>query len=133
MSAAALVSLSQLEARNLSLQNAMAKKTGAENKFISTKQELTITGIEFSSVQQEYIEKLSKAESDKFSSLSLIAGSEGDIAKLQNQYASYVIRNNMYYVIAPQSGQIVNATASGIGEILKEGDMLVNIVSDKFE
>jgi len=128
-----LVSLCQLEARNVSLQNAMAKKTGAENKFISTKQELTITGIEFSSVQQEYIEKLSKAESDKFSSLSLIAGSEGDIAKLQNQYASYVIRNNMYYVIAPQSGQIVNATASGIGEILKEGDMLVNIVPDKFE
>ena len=56
----------------------------------------------FNAIQQEYLEKVSKAESDKFGSLSLIAGSEGEIAKLQNQYTSYVIRNGMYYVLASQ-------------------------------
>ncbi len=123
-----LVSLTQLETRNQSFQNAIAKKISAENKFLATNQDISITQIEFSAIQQEYTEKLSKAESDKYGSLSQIAGSQGDIAKLQNQYASYSIRNGMYYIIAPQSGQIVKARTSGIGEILKEGDMLVNIV-----
>jgi len=123
-----LVSLTQLETRNQLFQNTTAKKISSENKFLSTKQDISITQIEFSAIQQEYIEKLSKAEGDKYGSLTQIAGGEGDIAKLQNQYASYIIRNGMYYIIAPQSGQIVKARTSGIGEILKEGDMLVNIV-----
>lgn len=123
-----LVSLTQLEIRNQTFQNSSAKKISAENKFLSTKQEINITRLEFNTVQQEYLEKVSKAESDKFGSLSMLAGSQGDIAKLQNQYASYSIRNGMYYVVAPQSGQIIKARTSGIGEILKEGDMLVHIV-----
>ncbi len=128
-----LVSLTQLESRNQSFQNANAKKISAENKFLSAKQDISITKIEFSATQQEYIEKLSKAEGDKYGSLTQIAGGQGDIAKLQNQYASYSIRNGMYYIIAPQSGQIVKARTSGIGEILKEGDMLVNIVPKEVE
>ncbi len=34
----------------------------------------------------------------------------------------------MYYIIAPQDGQIIKATKSGIGEIVKEGEMLIHIV-----
>ena len=30
------------------------------------------------------------------------------IAKLENQYASYSIRNGMYYVFAPQDGQAIS-------------------------
>lgn len=128
-----LVSMTQLEQRNQQFQNAQAKKISAENKFLASKQDFSITRIEFSAVQQEYAEKVSKAESDRFGSLSMVAGGQGDIAKLQNQFASYTIRNGMYYVIAPQSGQIVRARTSGIGEILKEGEMLVNIVPDKID
>ena len=128
-----LVSLTQLEGRNINYQNSAAKKISAENKYLATKQEMNIVTIEFSSVQQEYIEKVSKAESDKFGSLSLIAGGQGDLAKLQNQYASYTIRNAMYYIIAPQSGQIVKVRTAGIGEVLKEGDLLLHIVPDEIE
>lgn len=128
-----LVSLTQLEGRNINFQNSAAKKISAENKYLATKQEMNIVTIEFSSVQQEYIEKVSKAESDKFGSLSLIAGGQGDLAKLQNQYASYTIRNAMYYIIAPQSGQIVKVRTAGIGEVLKEGDLLLHIVPDEIE
>ncbi len=39
----------------------------------------------------------------------------------------------MYYIIAPQSGQIIQAGNSGIGEIVKEGQMLVHIVPDEVE
>lgn len=128
-----LVSLTQLETRNQSYQHALAKKTSAENKWVATKQEAGITRIEFSAVQQEYTEKIAKAEGDKYGSLSLLAGNQADIAKLQNQYASYQIRNGMYYVIAPQSGQIVKAKTAGLGEVVKEGEMLVHIVPAQAE
>lgn len=128
-----LVSLTQLEGRNQGFQNAAAKKISAENKFLATRQEIAIAQIEFNAVQQDYTEKAAKAEGDKFGSLSQIAGSQGEIAKLQSQYASYAIRNGMYFVIAPQSGQIVKAKTAGIGEMVKEGDMLVNIVPDSVD
>ncbi len=123
-----LVSLTQLEQRNQAYQSALAKKTSAENKLTASRQELGIVQLEFSAVQQEYNEKVSKAQSDRFGSLSSAAAGQGEIAKLQNQYTSYAIRNGMYYVIAPQSGQIIQALKSGIGEVVKEGDMLVHIV-----
>ena len=128
-----LVSLTQLEQRNQAFQSTLAKKISAENKLIASKQDRNITQIEFSAVQQEYAEKVSKAESDRFGSLSLVATSEGEIAKLQNLYAGYTIRNGLYYILAPQSGQIVKAGTSGIGEILKDGEMLVHIVPDQLE
>jgi multidrug resistance efflux pump len=128
-----LVSLTQLEQRNQSYQGALAKRTSAENKLMSSRQESNILQVEYGALQQEYFEKISKAESDKYSTLSMVATGEGDIAKLQNQYASYTIRNNMYFVIAPQSGQIVKAKTAGIGEIVKEGEMLVNIVPDEID
>ena len=128
-----LVSLTQLEQRNQTFQSTLAKKISAENKLIASKQDRNITQIEFSAVQQEYAEKVSKAESDRFGSLSLVATSEGEIAKLQNLYAGYTIRNGLYYILAPQSGQIIKAGTSGIGEILKDGEMLVHIVPDQLE
>ncbi len=128
-----LVSLTQLELRNQGFQNALAKKISAENKFLSTKQDISITQIEFNTVQQEYLEKVSKAESDKFGSLSMMATSQGEISKLENQFASYAIRNGMYYIVAPQNGQIVKARTAGIGEVLMEGDMLVNIVPNQID
>lgn len=133
LSDSGLVSLTQLEQRNQVYQNAVAKKIAAENKFTNTKQDVTITRIEMNSVEQEYAEKISKAQGDQFQSLSLIASGQGDIAKLQNEYTNYSIRNGLYYVTAPQSGQITKAKKAGIGEIIKDGEMLVEIVPDKIQ
>ncbi len=128
-----LVSLTQLEQRNQSFQNAMAKKVSAENKLANSRQDLTITRIEMNSVQQDYLEKVAKAQGDQFQSMSQIATGEGDVAKLENQYSNYSIRNGMYYITAPQSGQIVKAKKAGIGEVVKEGEMIVEIVPDRIE
>lgn len=128
-----LVSLTQLEQRNQGYQNAMAKKISAENKYSNTVQELNLLRIEMNSAQQEYAEKAAKAEGDRFQSLSEIASSEGEVAKLQNQFSSYSIRNGMYYIIAPQGGQIVQAKKAGIGEVVKEGEILLNIVPDNIQ
>ena len=128
-----LVSLTQLEIRNQQFQNAQAKKISAENKLSNSKQDLTITRIEMSTLKQENLEKVSKAQGEQFQSLTQIASGQADIAKLQNQYASYNIRNGMYYVLASQSGQIVKAQKSGIGEFVKDGDMIAEIVPDRIQ
>jgi multidrug efflux pump subunit AcrA (membrane-fusion protein) len=128
-----LVSLTQLETRNQQYQNALAKKISAENKLSSSKQDLTITRIEMNALQQENIEKVAKAQGDQFQSLTQIASGQADIAKLENQYASYTIRNGMYYVVASQSGQVIKAQKAGIGEFVKDGDMIAEIVPDKIQ
>lgn len=123
-----LISLVQLEQRNQSNQNALAKKMSAEIKFTNTKTDLVNTMIELSQARQEYTEKIFKTQSDKASAQSDMATSQAEVAKLSNQYANYKIRAGMYFLIAPQDGQVVQAKKSGINEIVKEGEMLVEIV-----
>ena len=85
------------------------QKTKAENDIAQTQQDLTITGIEQNSVEQEYTEKIAKAQGEQYQSMSQIASSQGDVAKLKNQVTNYTIRNGMYYILAPQGGQIIQA------------------------
>lgn len=128
-----LVSLTQLETRNQQFQNAQAKKISAENKLANSKQDLTIARIEMSALQQENLEKVTKAQGDQYQALTQIATGQADIAKLENQYASYAIRNGMYYILASQSGQVVKAQKAGIGEYVKDGEMIAAIVPDKIQ
>ena len=128
-----LVSLTQLEQRNVSFQNATAKKTSAEIKFMYAKKELGILQLELNGTLKDYNEKISKASGEKFQSLSQIATGQADIAKLQNQYMNYDIRSKLYYITAPQSGQVVKAKKAGMGEIVKEGEMIVEIVPDNIQ
>lgn len=123
-----LVSLTQLQQRNVSYQNALAKKTSAENKLAQTQQEITSQNIEQNAVIQEYTEKLSKTEGDRFQSMGQVAGSTGDIAKLENQVATYKVRKGLYYILATQDGQITQLTKAGIGEIVKDAETIGIIV-----
>lgn len=123
-----LVSLTQLQQRNVSYQNALAKKTSAENKLAQTQQEIAAQNIEQNAVIQEYTEKLSKTEGDRFQSMGQVAGSTGDIAKLENQVATYKVRKGLYYILATQDGQITQLTKAGIGEIVKDAETIGIIV-----
>lgn len=128
-----LISLTQLEQRNQAQQQAFAKKISAENKLASTWQELLNASIEINAINQDYTEKIAKAEGEQYQSLSQIAGGQGEIAKLENQFSNYLIRSGMYYITAPQAGQVIKAKKSGIGEIIKEGEMIVEIVPERVE
>ncbi len=128
-----LVSLTQFQQRSISYQNVLAKKTGIQNKIIQTKQDITANSIEVNSVIQDYQEKLSKIEGDRYSILGQIEGSEGDIAKLENQAANYKVRQGLYYVLASQDGQVVQLNKAGIGEILKETESIGVIVPQKVD
>jgi multidrug resistance efflux pump len=126
-----LVSQTQLQQRNLTYQNSQAKKITIENKILQTEQEIVNVRLEQNSATQDYTEKISKAEGDRYQSASQISSGQAEIAKLENQVSSYTIRNGMYIITAPQDGQIIQSKKSGIGEILKEGERLMMIVPDK--
>ncbi len=127
------ISLVDFEKRKANYQTAYAKKVSAENKLIQSKQELTILQIEKNSVHQDFADKLAKAEGDKYSSISDAATADGEVAKLKNLYANYDIRNQLYYVIAPQDGQITKAKKAGINEFIKEGEIIAEIVPNKIQ
>lgn len=128
-----LVSLTQFQQRSVSYQNALAKKTATENKLAQTRQEIVNVSIEQNATIQDYNEKLSKTEGDRFQSMGQIEGSDGDIAKLENQVANYKARQGLYFVIASQDGQVVQINKAGIGEILKDGESIATIVPDKVD
>lgn len=128
-----VISKTDLENRRVKVQEALSKKTSADNKFISAKNELLNSEIDLNTVQQDYQEKLMKAESDKFSVLSALYEGEGSLTKLQNQLANYTMRKGFYYVLAPQDGYITKTNVQGIGEILKEGAALCSIVPNQKE
>ncbi|CAN5658350.1 biotin/lipoyl-binding protein [soil metagenome] len=128
-----VISLIDFERRKISFQNAQAKRISSENKLMQSKQDLLTLAIEKNSTIQDYTDKISKADGDRYASISGAASTEADIAKLQNMYASYDVRNKLYYVLAPQSGQIVQTKKAGIGETLKENDLIAEIVPDHFQ
>ncbi len=122
------ISLTDFEKRKINYQNSLAKVNSATNKLMQSRQELTILRIEQNATLQEYADKIAKAQGDGFSSLSDAASTRADIAKLQNQYQNYNRRSQLYYVLASQAGQITKAKKAGIGEVVKEGEMIVEIV-----
>lgn len=128
-----VASLLSLEQRSQAVQDAMAKRTSAEIKLANSIQEQTRLQLELNGERQQYLEKISKAEGDRFTTSSQIATGIGDIAKLENLYTSYDIRNQLYYVVAPQDGQVTKARKAGLNEVVKEGEMLVEIVPSNYQ
>lgn len=128
-----LKSLTELEQRRQSFQNAESKKVVCENKLTNAKNDLLNTRIEMNSVEREYSEKIAKITSEKFSTLSEITSGEGEISKLKNQFSNYAIRNGFYFLLAPQDGQITKTIKAGIGEIIKEGEQVAKIVPVNFQ
>ncbi|MBG9378096.1 HlyD family efflux transporter periplasmic adaptor subunit [Panacibacter sp. DH6] len=128
-----VISLVDFERRKVSYQNAQAKKINAENKLMQSRQEQLTLAIEKNATVQDYTDKVAKAEGDRFASLSASATTAADISKLKNTYASYDVRNKLYFVLAPQSGQVVQTKKAGIGEVVKEGDLIAEIVPDHFQ
>jgi multidrug resistance efflux pump len=123
-----LASLAQVEQRLQSYQSALAKKTSAEIKFSNTKTDLVNARMEQQGTAQEYAEKSFKARGERAAAQSEMATGQAELSKLSNQYANYAIRAGQYYLIAPQSGQVVGAAKSGINEIVKEGEKLLEII-----
>lgn len=99
-----------------------------EYKYRGAQADYVNAQIELDRVQAEYLDKISKAESDRNQTEAEIFETEAEIAKLRNEYANMQIRNQQYQIIAPQDGIIVKAMKAGIGETIKEGDAVCMIM-----
>lgn len=125
-------SLSDLEEKRRKLQETQAKKISAENKLASTRAELLNALIDLNGIAADYADKIAKAESDRFSTLSSQFDAEGSAAKLESQYSSYDARAKFYYVLAPQDCYINKVLKKGLGEVVKENEELVSIMPADF-
>lgn len=128
-----LKSKTDYEYRKLALQKTQAALITYENKLLSSKNDIINAQIEINSVKAEYQDKISKAESDKFTAMSNMYDAEVLVTKMQNQYMNYSMRTGFYYITAPQDGYITKTIQSGIGETLKEGEEILSIMPANYD
>ncbi len=123
-----LKSLTDLESRRIKLRETEAKYISAENKLLQSRNAYGVQEMEINRLFNELNEKLSKIDSDRFSAESMAYNAQNEIQKLQNKLNSVVTRSGYYYVTAPQDGYLARAIQVGIGEIIKEGTPVINII-----
>lgn len=128
-----LVSKVELERRQVAQQQANATLIDAQNQLLDARNELLNAELEINGVRNDYRDKLSKAESEKFASLSQRYTTEAEVSKMQVDLANYTVRAGNYYVTAPQDGYITKAVVTGVGETVKEGDPLVSVMPARFD
>lgn len=123
-----LKSLTELETRRLKFQETSAKLVSATNKLAVSRNELINAQIELNSIEVDYQDKIAKAQSDLAATQSEIFSTGGELAKLDNEYANIVVRTSQYHIVAPQTGYVVKAIQTGIGETVKPGETVVTIM-----
>ena len=128
-----LKSLTDLEKREQNLQKSEAEYISTINKFQSSKAAVKAVLAEISGIEAKYKESAAKASSDRFSALSNKYDAEGTINKLENSLANYEVRNNYYFITAPQDGIITKTIKAGLGEIIKEGEEVATIMPSDYE
>jgi multidrug resistance efflux pump len=120
--------LTEVEQKNLKVQETNAKRIAAENKLQISQNELLNAQIELGAVESEYASKIAKAEAERFSTLSEKYNAEAKAGKLRNEFENYRRRSAFYYITAPQDGYVTKAMLQGVGETVKEGENIVSIM-----
>jgi len=128
-----LKAVKDVEEKRLKLQETQAKLISQENKYLASQNELINAQIELSRINAQYADKISKAQSDRFTAQSSQFDTEAQVTKLENDYTNYKVRNSLLYITAPQSGYINKAIRGGIGGTFKEGEELVGIMPSKYD
>lgn len=125
--------LIDLEDKRLKNQDMLAKTLAQQNKLIQSRNEVLNARLELTSTLADYREKIAKAEAELSSTISTQFDASANLSKLRISYDNYVIRSGYYYVLAPQSGYIAKAITTGLGELIKEGEALVQIIPESPE
>lgn len=120
--------------RNKKLYNAgnipLTKFQEIEYKYQGAQADYLNARIELDRVAAEYLDKISKSESELSSTRADVFDDEGELASLRNTFANTEIRNNQYQIVSPQDGYIVHAVVTGLGETIKEGDPVCTIMPE---
>ena len=122
-----------VEDKRLKLQETEAKLISQKNKLLASKNEVINSQVEISRVSASYADKISKAQSDRFTAESSQFDTEAQVSKLDNQYSNYKMRNDLMHIQAPYDGYINRAIRGGVGQTFKEGEALVGIMPAKVD
>lgn len=128
-----LKSQTDKENRDMKLQSAKAYEIEAFNKLLASRSELISTKVELSTVQTKYQTNIAKTMSELSTANSSLLDAQIEYQKLDNLLNNYSIRNDMYYLLAPQDGYISQTLVKGVGEVVKEGEPIVTIMPDDYE
>ena len=128
-----LKAIKDVEEKRMKLQESQAKLIAQENKLLASRNDVINAQLELSRINQEYVDKISKAQSDMFTAQSNSYDTEAQVTKLENNYTNYKIRNGLLYVTAPVNGFINKALKGGLGVTFKEGEELVGIMPEQFD
>lgn len=127
-----LKSRTDLEKKNIKLQETKSYELAAKNKWFNSKNELLNLKMELNSIEVKFQADLNKIQSDRLSTISNKLDTENSLTKLENQYSNYLYRNGLYYITAPQSGFITKTISSGIGETIKEGEKILTLMPKNY-
>jgi len=128
-----LKAVKDVEENRLKLQESQAKLISQENKYLASKNDVLNAEMEISSVQASYNDKISKAQSDKYTAQSSQYDTRAQVSKLENEYSNYELRDKLRYVTASQDGYINKVLRGGIGVTFKEGESLVSIMPSQID
>lgn len=128
-----LKSLTELEIKKAKLQEEQAYLIGNKNYVLQSQNNILNAKMEIISLENEYNEKVAKSYADRFSTLSDRSDAEVNVSKYKNTLKNYELRNQYYYVTAPQSGYVTKIAKAGIGEIFKEGASIVTIMPADYD
>ena len=126
-------SLTDMEDKRVKAQSTGAKLIASENKLETSRNELDNARLELSTIKYSYNQKIAKAESDKFSTLSSKYDAEAGVSKLKIEASNYERRSQFYFITAPQDCFITKALKPGVGETIKEGDGIVSIMPADYQ
>ncbi|SIN75391.1 HlyD family secretion protein [Algoriphagus halophilus] len=128
-----LRSLTDLESRRLKFQDVQAKLLSVENDYLISQNEMISAKIELNTIDNEFRDKIAKTRSEIYTAMSSQYDAEATTTKLENQYSNYEARTGFRYILAPQNGYLAKAIQVGIGETIKEGDQILNIIPSDAE
>lgn len=121
-------SLTDLEQRQLRLQESQARLEGVRRQFEVVGLEKENARMALQALRVDIQGKIAKTESDRFGVLSERNKQAAQVEKLENERNNYQVRQSLYVVRAPQDGYINRLYVPGIGTNVKEGEPLLELV-----
>ncbi|WP_462252188.1 HlyD family secretion protein [Ekhidna sp.] len=124
------ITLTKFQEIENKFQMSGAKVLKAENEWLQRKADLANATLELASIDAEYSDKISKAQSNLNETIAGRNETQAEIVKMENELTNVQVRQSQYQIKAPQSGYVVHAVKVGIGETIKEGGAVATILPE---
>jgi membrane fusion protein, adhesin transport system len=123
-----LVSQRDWEQARVVFEGRRARVVELEARLATRLNELENAQIQMNALEAEFTSRINNALGALGQAQTDIAGAREGIAQLETRYMNIVVRQQQLILRAPQSGTVVRAQRTGIGETVSEGEALLSIM-----